>query len=45
MRGSRTISFNGEYCAFVTMNQMSGAWFAGKHLVGLFRLRQTASPG
>jgi hypothetical protein len=43
-RGRRTVSFEGEYRAFLTMNEIVGAWFAGSRLVGTLKLRQVASP-
>jgi hypothetical protein len=43
-RGSGTgISFSGQYHGFIAGNQMSGAWFAGTRLVGLFTLERNAS--
>jgi hypothetical protein len=43
-KGSSDISFSGEYRALVTdNNSMSGAWFDGKRLVGLFTLRRIDS--
>jgi hypothetical protein len=43
-RGSGAgISFSGKYHGFVAGNQMSGAWFAGTRLVGLFTLERNAS--
>jgi hypothetical protein len=43
--GGNDISFNGEYRALVTENEMSGAWVTGKRLVGLFTLRRTELAG
>ncbi len=39
-KGSSDISFNGEYRGFAWDNDISGAWFSGTRLVGLFRLRR-----
>ena len=39
-KGSSDISFNGEYRGFAWENDISGAWFSGTRLVGLFRLRR-----
>jgi hypothetical protein len=36
------ISFNGKYHGFVAGSRMSGAWFAGTRLVGLFTLERNA---
>jgi hypothetical protein len=36
------ISFNGKYHGFVAGNRISGAWFAGTRLVGLFTLERSA---
>jgi hypothetical protein len=41
-KGSSDISFNGEYRGFVWDNNISGAWFSGTRLVGLFRLHRDA---
>jgi hypothetical protein len=37
------ISFSGKYYGFVTGNQMSGGWFSGTRLVGLFTLERNSS--
>jgi hypothetical protein len=39
-KGSSDISFNGEYRGFAWDNNISGAWFSGTRLVGLFRLQR-----
>ncbi len=49
-RGSSSISFDGEYHAFVSGDEMTGAWFSGQRLVGslalqrVVRQRQTRGP-
>jgi hypothetical protein len=40
-KGRSAISFDGEYRAFATDNDMTGAWFAGHRLVGPFTLRRS----
>lgn len=40
--GSSSISFDGEYRAFVKGDEMAGAWFSGDRLVGTLHLRRTA---
>jgi len=36
------ISFNGKYYGFVAGNHISGAWFSGSRLVGLFALERNS---
>jgi hypothetical protein len=50
-RGSSSISFEGDYRAFVNEDEMIGAWFSGQRLVGSLTLQRTgrtqatANPG
>ncbi len=39
--GSSSISFDGEYRAFVKGDELAGAWFSGDRLVGTLHLRRT----
>ena len=42
-RGSSSISFDGDYRAFVNGNEMTGAWFSGQRLVGSLSLQRIVS--
>lgn len=39
-KGSSSISFDGEYHAFVSGDEMTGAWFSGQRLVGSLVLQR-----
>jgi hypothetical protein len=40
-RGSGGVSFDGEYRGLVSRGRMTGAWFSGKRLVGVFTLERS----
>jgi hypothetical protein len=42
-KGSRKVSFDGEYRGFLVPSRIFGAWFSGKRLIGPFKLQLTSS--